>query len=835
MNAQVGADERLVVALEARVSEFERRMKQAEQRGSRSYRELRRNSQTATRQMEADMLRATSSMNTALATTSAKIGSFGKAFLGSFAVGAVGALGAGQLASSIRGTVAELSGLAKVADRIGIGTEALQGLQRGFDLSGVAAEDLNKALEIFTRNIGQAVNGAGPLSQSLDQFGISVRNSNGEIKSQLELLKEVADVMRALPSDAQRMDLATKAFGRGGAAMVNAMREGGDSIDAMMDAAREAGVVIEDDLIRRAEILDDKFAELSRSVGTWIKRLLVGVADAAVALTDFRDDLDSIFATPEEARAILGDDLADALAANRDLVDANAEALGRLNGQYVTLAEEARGAGMEMRSAIGTLDSWGYDEIADALRAATEEMDRLAEAFQRGEISGEELTEALAAVEQQASEALAQLDATDRASFNGVISRLGRLGGVIASVTALALGLRDALAETAGVSADQQRGEAMRQREAAERASMQSLEALRRANQDFLATEQARNSASAEQLRLQREIEAVMRRAEEAGASITRSEAERLARAALDADAARSGSRGGSGRSGRASGGSGRGAADDGEFDKLMDQTRQRIAALEAEAASLVAAATSGREYADALEFARKRAELLHAAQRDGRDLTPELRAEVDALAEAYMTAGLEAEDAARRMREIQEQTKRGADALEDIFGAVLQGSDNARQAVIRLLAEIARIRMMRALFALPGFGSVASGLGNILTPPTIPGFANGGDHAGGLRVVGERGPEIEATGPARYWTADQTKRMLGGYKFGGGGGGAGGGTTRVKVDLSPDLIGKVIESSREQTVEIAHTAMRQGFEQYDRTLPRKMDHFMRYRRDRLD
>ncbi|MBW7057902.1 phage regulatory protein/antirepressor Ant, partial [Paracoccus bogoriensis] len=290
------------------------------------------------------------------------------------------------------------------------------------------------------------------------------------------------------------------------------------------------------------------------------------------------------------------------------------------------------------------------------------------------------------------------------------------------------------------------RDEAMPQREAAERASMQSLEALRRANQDFLATEQARNSATAEQLRLQREVEAVMRRAEEAGASITRSEAERLARAALDADGARSGSRGGSGRSGRASGGAGRGTADDGEFDKLMDQTRQRIAALEAE-------------------------------------------------------------DAARRMLDIQEQTKRGADALEDIFGAVLQGSDNARQAVIRLLAEIPRIRIMLALFALPGFGSVASGLGNILTPPTIPGFANGGHHGGGLRVVGERDPEIEATGPARYWTADQTKRMLSGYKLGGGGGGAGGGTTRVKVDLSPDLIGKVVENSREQTVEIAHTA----------------------------
>lgn len=45
----------------------------------------------------------------------------------------------------------------------------------------------------------------------------------------------------------------------------------------------------------------------------------------------------------------------------------------------------------------------------------------------------------------------------------------------------------------------------------------------------------------------------------------------------------------------------------------------------------------------------------------------------------------------------------------------------------------------------------------------SIPGFAAGGDHVGGLRIVGENGPELEATGPARIWSAPQTRQMLGG------------------------------------------------------------------------
>ena len=42
-----------------------------------------------------------------------------------------------------------------------------------------------------------------------------------------------------------------------------------------------------------------------------------------------------------------------------------------------------------------------------------------------------------------------------------------------------------------------------------------------------------------------------------------------------------------------------------------------------------------------------------------------------------------------------------------------------------------------------------------------IPEFAMGGLHSGGLRIVGERGPELEATGPARYWSAADTTAML--------------------------------------------------------------------------
>lgn len=41
------------------------------------------------------------------------------------------------------------------------------------------------------------------------------------------------------------------------------------------------------------------------------------------------------------------------------------------------------------------------------------------------------------------------------------------------------------------------------------------------------------------------------------------------------------------------------------------------------------------------------------------------------------------------------------------------------------------------------------------------PAFATGGFHAGGLRLVVENGPELEATGQSRIWSAQQTAALF--------------------------------------------------------------------------
>jgi phage-related minor tail protein len=51
----------------------------------------------------------------------------------------------------------------------------------------------------------------------------------------------------------------------------------------------------------------------------------------------------------------------------------------------------------------------------------------------------------------------------------------------------------------------------------------------------------------------------------------------------------------------------------------------------------------------------------------------------------------------------------------------------------------------------------------NAVTGSPVAAFATGGDHAGGLRLVGENGPELEVTGPSRIFNAKQTQSILSG------------------------------------------------------------------------
>ena len=93
---------------------------------------------------------------------------------------------------------------------------------------------------------------------------------------------------------------------------------------------------------------------------------------------------------------------------------------------------------------------------------------------------------------------------------------------------------------------------------------------------------------------------------------------------------------------------------------------------------------------------------------------------------------------------------------LLDSIDTALEGLSTATKSAEQVIADAiaagtqAQLEGLRAIVA-------------ALKGEAIPGFASGGMHLGGLRIVGENGPELEATGPSRIWNAQQMAYALGG------------------------------------------------------------------------
>lgn len=300
-------EERLVVAIEARVNEFERRMKQAERTGSRSFQQLRAGSTRATRQMEADMVRSTTRINQALATTSTRIGSFGKAFIGGLAVGAaVGALeGIRQAAVDSTKAILEMSDQAKMA---GVSFKAFQQLKFVAEQNRVGVDALTDGLkELNLRADEFIITGKGSAAEAFQRLGYNAETLAVKLKEPDQLFIEIIGKLEQLDKAAQ-IRIADELFGgTGGEKFVQLISQGERGIRAQIRQAEELGIVMDESMVKKAEEVNQKFNLIATTIGTNIKSAIVDAVSVWMEFIDsFKEFKDQNKSTLSWRQAQLG-------------------------------------------------------------------------------------------------------------------------------------------------------------------------------------------------------------------------------------------------------------------------------------------------------------------------------------------------------------------------------------------------------------------------------------------------------------------------------------------------------------------------------------------------
>lgn len=339
------------------------------------------------------------------------------------------------------------------------------------------------------------------------------------------------------------------------------------------------------------------------------------------------------------------------------------KAEGDLSQGFADIQYQAAVLAQELRNLADAADGM---EGATAVSSLADELERVAAAYMQGAIKGPELAEQVKDIEARAADAATALNDVDGVAFDAVQARLGILGGVLRGIIGLA---REA-------------GAAMPGDDAAGGEQFGPVQEVWR-NPDVELPDRASQRPDR--------------------ASFEASE--NFAYGLEDKDK-----------------GKGGGAKkDESEYKARVEAIKEETAALNAEAASLVIVAGAGYEYADAIEYARRRAELLYAAQKDGKKITPELTAEIEKQAATYISAAQNVEDLTDKMRELEDQAETGRDAIAGLFMSIRDGADGVKEHLAGLLERLAEVQLQNGLAAASGgggwFGNAVSTLGSWLTP----------------------------------------------------------------------------------------------------------------------
>ena len=154
--------------------------------------------------------------------------------LSAAAAGVVASLGA---ISYKAGTAADdLNTMSKVT---GIGTDELQKYSYAADLVDVSVEAIAKSNKKLSKNAYEAANGSKTQKEAFDALGVSVTDSNGELRDSEDIFQDVISALGQMSNETERDALAQKLMGKSASELNPLIEDGGETYKMVADTMKK--------------------------------------------------------------------------------------------------------------------------------------------------------------------------------------------------------------------------------------------------------------------------------------------------------------------------------------------------------------------------------------------------------------------------------------------------------------------------------------------------------------------------------------------------------------------------------------------------------------------
>ena len=195
-------------------------------------------------------------------------------------------LAASTASRFVTGAIDQADAFGKLSRQTGIAANTLQAYVNAGELAGVEQATIEKGLRRLAQSMREADQGVATYADAYKALGISVRDSDGNLKESEILLGDIADRFKDMPNGATKAAIAMEIFGRSGAQLIPLLNSGREELERW-------NYELSDNFSQNAEYFNDNIKKISFGFEGFRKQLadalLPGLNSLALAFQEVFD------------------------------------------------------------------------------------------------------------------------------------------------------------------------------------------------------------------------------------------------------------------------------------------------------------------------------------------------------------------------------------------------------------------------------------------------------------------------------------------------------------------------------------------------------------------
>ena len=203
---------------------------------------------------------------------------------------------AGAMKDAVVDSAAYADEMLTLSAQTNLSTDTLQEFQYMSELVDVDLGTITGSLTKLTKSMSSAQGGSGAAADAFKTLGVSVEDSNGNLRSAEDVFYDLIDSLGSIENDTERDALAMQLFGKSAQDLNPLIKAGSDTMQDFADEAHEVGYVLDGDTLDSLSAVDDSFqrmqATLTATRNNIVAQMAPALAEGGGKLLEFAQSVD---------------------------------------------------------------------------------------------------------------------------------------------------------------------------------------------------------------------------------------------------------------------------------------------------------------------------------------------------------------------------------------------------------------------------------------------------------------------------------------------------------------------------------------------------------------